>query len=113
MLANIRKEEIQINQSITFNNITVIDFEKEIALLNKDLNYPIFIFEGSLYFPKRFNMNELIGEELGNQLNLKTVKNRIFMNKKTGEYFIASKDFNNPQFDYFHPTPKVFTLYKI
>lgn len=56
----------------------------------------------SIYYPKTTNLNELIGEELANQINLNTVSYKLFEDVN-GEIFIASKSFIKPTCIYYNP----------
>ena len=62
----------------------------------------IFYFDDTKYYYKRFNLNELIGEELATIINARTVNFNIFK-IDNGAYLdtvIASKDFKNPNSTY-------------
>lgn len=59
-----------------------------------------FYFNGSMYFPKPANLNELIGEALAKYMKIRTVNFNIFENTDTNNIFIASKTFINPNSKY-------------
>lgn len=61
-----------------------------------------FNWADGTYYPKFFNLNELIGEQLAKKINHKTVEFKIFQDKN-GECFIASKSCIKPCCSYYHP----------
>lgn len=60
-----------------------------------------FTLNDSNYYPKRFNLNELIGEELSKKIHLRTVEFELFEKANT-EIIIASKSFLNKQSIYYY-----------
>lgn len=61
---------------------------------------PYFLWNQDIYYTKYFNLNELIGEEIANILNLKSVHFELFRNTN-GEVWLASKNFKNENYKYY------------
>jgi len=77
--------------------VPIIDY---IELKQYTKGHESFYFNGSIYFPKMTNLNELIGEELSKYMRLRTVNFDLFEKINTGEIFIASKSFINTNSTY-------------
>lgn len=85
---------------IKTNNYPTINF---FNLIRKDNSYSnIFLYENSLYYFKRFNLNEFIGEVIAERLNIRTVNYDLFEYKSSfgSEIVVASKNFVNPTSSY-------------
>lgn len=59
-----------------------------------------FYFNGSIYFPKTADLNELIGEQVAIEIGIRTVNFNLFENNDNSNIIIASKSFINPNSNY-------------
>lgn len=87
-------------KSCLTNEVPIIDLNSI-----KKWNYiekTYFMWNGDIYYAKRTNINEFIGEELANQINSKTACFEIFQNIN-GNIFIASKSFKKTTCTYYYP----------
>lgn len=82
--------------------ISLLDLKKQ-----GDFGNTCFLWNGSIYYPKATNLNELIGEQLAKKIHLRTVNYDLFEDDCSGKIIIASKSFLNPTSKYPFCLPKL------
>lgn len=87
-------------KSCLINEVPIIDLDS-IKKWNP-LEKTYFSWNDDIYYIKRVNFNEFIGEELANQIDSKTVCFEIFQNVN-GDIFMASKSFKKTNCTYYYP----------
>ena len=90
---------LDLSQSLT-KQVPVVDFDR-IMRYDTERNL-YFIWDGTIYYAKRPNLNELLGEELAKEIYLDTVSFEFFQSKN-GEFWMASKCFRKETCSYYSP----------
>lgn len=90
---------LDLTQCFT-KKIPIIDFDQLMKRDEREKLY--FSWNNTIYYAKRPNLNELIGEELAKEINIDTVYFEFFQNKN-GEVWMASQDFRKENCNYYTP----------